>query len=339
MLNFDETIKHCIVCGKELPKRRLKEGKNTCCRKCSFSTDDYRAKLSAAQKERYKLKEARLVTSLSIKKAYENPEVRQRLSLAHKELGKQLEYKQKLSKSLKDATSTEEYKQKRSIIAKEIWQRKEYRQYRSDLSKTLWTNANYRDKVMSSTKATLSKQEIRQKLSTAQKEAQNRPEVKQKKSKSSQTTWLAHKDKILEKRYSTYKQNNSFNFSKPEQDTKRLLKLKFNDIQHQYRSKEYPFNCDFYIPSLDLYIELNFHWTHGGRAFDENDESCIEQLHRWQEKAKTSKFYKNAIETWTIRDTKKRQCAIDNKLNWLSFYSRNDFDKWVNALIVQEGNL
>ena len=27
----------------------------------------------------------------------------------------------------------------------------------------------------------------------------------------------------------------------------------------------YPFACDFYISSLDLFIECNYHWTHGGK--------------------------------------------------------------------------
>ena len=104
-------------------------------------------------------------------------------------------------------------------------------------------------------------------------------------------------------------------------------------IEYQYRSEQYPFNCDFYIPSLDLYIELNFHWTHGGSPFNENDESCIEQLEHWQEKAKTSDFYRKAIGVWTRRDPYKKQFVIDNKLNWICFYSIGDFEEWLNKLI------
>lgn len=35
-----------------------------------------------------------------------------------------------------------------------------------------------------------------------------------------------------------------------------LIKI-FPEVKRQYKSKEYPFFCDFYIPSLDLYIEYN----------------------------------------------------------------------------------
>jgi len=29
--------------------------------------------------------------------------------------------------------------------------------------------------------------------------------------------------------------------------------------------------CDFYIPSEDLFIELNRHWSHGGHFYDPNN--------------------------------------------------------------------
>ena len=94
-----------------------------------------------------------------------------------------------------------------------------------------------------------------------------------------------------------------------------------DDICRQYRDEErYPFNCDFYIKSLDLFIELNLHWTHGGRPFDENDDECINKLAIWKEKATTSKFYTTAINVWTIRDVKKIMTAINGGLNYISVY-------------------
>ena len=100
--------------------------------------------------------------------------------------------------------------------------------------------------------------------------------------------------------------------------------LKENRTKTIYRnykdSERYPFYCDFYIKEDDLFIELNAHWTHGGKPYDPNDEECQNQLIEWQEKAKTSQFYKNAIETWTVRDVKKLQCAQKNKLNYKVIY-------------------
>ena len=40
-----------------------------------------------------------------------------------------------------------------------------------------------------------------------------------------------------------------------------------------------------------------------------------------KEKAQTSDFYHNAIETWTIRDVKKRNFAKEHNLNWVEFFN------------------
>lgn len=97
-----------------------------------------------------------------------------------------------------------------------------------------------------------------------------------------------------------------------------------DDIVHPYRdNNRYPFNCDFYIKSVDLFIELNRYWTHGGRPFDPNDEECQNQLDRWKEKAETSKFYKNAIDTWTVRDVHKMSVARENNLNYIYLYKES----------------
>ena len=124
------------------------------------------------------------------------------------------------------------------------------------------------------------------------------------------------------KQYLTKKLHNSFNTSEPEQlFYNKLLKENVNKtIYKQYKDKRYPFYCDFYIKEDDLFIECNFHWTHGGRPYDPNNIECQEKLKVWQEKAKTSQFYRNAIETWTIRDVKKREIAIKNKLNYKTIY-------------------
>ena len=91
-------------------------------------------------------------------------------------------------------------------------------------------------------------------------------------------------------------------------------------IYRNYKCDRYPYYCDFYIVEDDLFIELNAHWTHGGMPFDETNENCIKQLEEWKEKAKTSKFYENAIQTWTVRDVQKLKCAKENNLNYKVIY-------------------
>ena len=133
------------------------------------------------------------------------------------------------------------------------------------------------------------------------------------------------KDKLkikLTKEYITKKLNNSFNTSKVEEEFyKKLLEENKNKtIYRQYKDERYPFYCDFYIVEEDLFIELNAHWTHGGKPYNPNDESCQKQLNEWQEKAKTSQYIANAIKTWTIRDVEKQKIAKENNLNYKVIY-------------------
>lgn len=122
----------------------------------------------------------------------------------------------------------------------------------------------------------------------------------------------------------TKKRNKSYikSETKPEKDYYNKLLETYNadDIETQHVDDKYPFICDFYIKSKQLYIEINAHWTHGGKPFDENDEQCLLQLSRWREKAKISKYFQNAINTWTIRDVKKAKIAKENNLNYLVIY-------------------
>lgn len=128
----------------------------------------------------------------------------------------------------------------------------------------------------------------------------------------------------------TKKENNSFNKSRPEIESYELLKNIFPDCEHHKRDdNRYPFECDLYIKSLDLFIELNYHWTHNDHLFNENNIDDINILNKWKEKSIKSKFYKNAIETWTIRDVNKYNIAKKNNLNYIIFYSQKEFIDWL----------
>ena len=131
---------------------------------------------------------------------------------------------------------------------------------------------------------------------------------------------------ILEKCYATKTKNNTWNISNPETLFYNKLVDIYGkeDVIRQYREERYPYACDFYIKSQDLFIELNLTWTHGGRLFDKNNISDIKKLDIWKEKAKTSEYYKNAIENWTVRDVEKNNIAIKNKLNYIVYYSEEE---------------
>lgn len=121
----------------------------------------------------------------------------------------------------------------------------------------------------------------------------------------------------------------SFNQSNIENDYYRKLCEKYDkrNVLRNYKTSKYPYRCDFYIKPLNLYIEINNHWTHGEHPFDENNPEDINILNKWKEKAEISQFYKNAIETWTVRDVEKLNCLRNNNLNFKIIYPNEIIEK------------
>ena len=120
--------------------------------------------------------------------------------------------------------------------------------------------------------------------------------------------------------------------SKEEDKVYELLKTMYNDIRRQYKSEDYPFACDFYIADNDLYIECNFHWTHGKHSFDKNNPDDIKKLDLWKKRSKEKDYYISAIDVWTNRDIMKREIAEKHGLNYLEFFSFSELKNYFNAL-------
>lgn len=141
---------------------------------------------------------------------------------------------------------------------------------------------------------------------------------------------------VLEHIYRIKKENNTFNTSNIEKLFEDYLLYRNIKYDKQYKSSSYPFNCDFYIVDQDIYVELQYSWTHGGHPYDELKDKNI--LHVWNEKAKKSKYYQNAIKTWTIRDVEKRNIAKQNNLKYLEIFTNNieeaitEYEKFTNSI-------
>ena len=95
----------------------------------------------------------------------------------------------------------------------------------------------------------------------------------------------------------------------------------FENVDPQHYDDQYPYSCDFFIPGINLYIEIQGSWTHGKHPFNPDDKKDNEKLNYW--KSKDNEYYNNAIYTWTDLDVRKRVCARDNHLNYLEIFSNN----------------
>lgn len=139
---------------------------------------------------------------------------------------------------------------------------------------------------------------------------------------------------FITKRRISLSKNKTAGKSKEEKIVFELLKEKFKDIRTQYTSEKYPFNCDFYIPDLDLYIEYQGYWMHCKKygPFNKQNSKHLELLEKWKNKANTSTTYQRAITVWTISDPLKRQTAKDNNLNWMEFWTIDEVKEWLKSI-------
>lgn len=145
--------------------------------------------------------------------------------------------------------------------------------------------------------------------------------------------------KVQEKINNTKRKNKSFNKSKIEDECFELLVKKYYIVKRQYMSKVYPFACDFYIPSIDLYIEFNGSQYHCGHPYNKDNKSDIELLNKLKEKSISSKRHKDGkksqydmmIYTWTDLDVRKRNIAKENNLNYIEFWNIKEVETWLET--------
>lgn len=165
-----------------------------------------------------------------------------------------------------------------------------------------------------------------------------RPEVAKRVSQSRQQTMLARygapnsvqvkaiRDKIFEAR----KANGTLNSSKPEDMLYQLLVDRFgaDDVfRNHFVDSRYPWHVDFYIKSLDLFIELNGDRCHNTHWFDADSvsdrqtrDAWIENAERTEAETGKSSRYRKYVATWTETDVAKREAARTHDLNYLVFW-------------------
>lgn len=124
----------------------------------------------------------------------------------------------------------------------------------------------------------------------------------------------------IKKANQTKRQNGTYKHSKSEDLFYRKLCCVFGveDVIRQFASDLYPFACDFYIKSKDLYIEYQGHYTHGSKPYlccDDIERSCISEAFE---------THKTDSATWLVRDTNKIRSALSGGITLLLVYPKND---------------
>lgn len=112
-----------------------------------------------------------------------------------------------------------------------------------------------------------------------------------------------------------------------EKRLEKLLKRKFGEVIPKYRDTRYEretgymYECDFYVPSEDLFVELNAHPTHYICPYDKSNKTHIALAEQYRQSFR--KWDKVTYETWAVRDSEKRECALRNSLNYIVLYPSN----------------
>ena len=137
-------------------------------------------------------------------------------------------------------------------------------------------------------------------------------------------------DEMQEHRYNVMTKNHSFNTSKPEEELYLYIKEKFPSVKRQYKDKlRYPYNCDFYIPELDYFIELQGYYTHNTHPYNPNSISDQVLVERYKERYGPKC---QAITIWTLKDPEKRECAKRNNLNFKEIWNLEEGKKFIDNL-------
>jgi len=129
-----------------------------------------------------------------------------------------------------------------------------------------------------------------------------------------------HTPETVQKQLASRIANGTSKESKAEQDFYNKLKLfvPADDIEHHYSDTlRYPYDCDFYIKSKDLFIEYQGHQTHGPAPYDAMDPAHWYYSDRLHDSGFNEKIF-------TEKDPQKLATAKQTKINLLLIYPKND---------------
>lgn len=111
-------------------------------------------------------------------------------------------------------------------------------------------------------------------------------------------------------------------------------------VEYEHVDDRYPYLCDFYLPTYDIFIEYQGFMSHGKSGdvilgpYDEKREDHRQLLEEWKSH-EDDPFFESCIEVWTVTDPEKRIYAEKNNLNWYEFWTLEEFYIWFDSFLEQ----
>lgn len=164
------------------------------------------------------------------------------------------------------------------------------------------------------------------------------PDIAKKSAKSRQKTMFdkygagnsVQIETIRNKIFEARRKNNTLNTSLPEIVLGKMLREHFGKddvLRNVIVDQRYPYHVDYYIKSLDLFIELNGDRSHNDHWFDSSNPDDIQTLLGWidsmnriEKESGSKSRYRRFIRVWTETDVAKRNIAREHNLNYLVFW-------------------
>lgn len=147
---------------------------------------------------------------------------------------------------------------------------------------------------------------------------EERLEINSKRSVTEKETWFSNKEDILSRRKITEKENRQNRLCRSVAEQKMfdaLIEVYPDTIYDTRVDNRYPFFCDFYIPSEDLFIELNAHPSHGRLPIS---ELTFDEY---------SKYPQKWVDVFARRDVEKQNTAKNNGINYIMIYPSATLDE------------
>ena len=142
---------------------------------------------------------------------------------------------------------------------------------------------------------------------------------------------------IASKSYNVRIKNHTWSSSSIEEKIYIKIKKIFPLVKRQYKEERYPWHCDFYIPELDYFIEINGYWVHGEHPYNPNSIEDQKIIEKWKQKYNNGEhpLYERAIYGWTISDVEKRETAKRNNLNYKEVWTLEEGKEFIYKLAVE----